>query len=290
MLDSLRYSTIARPSGGFAMIAIDARESMRQIFRLSERPDADGDVTAFKRSVALELGALASAVLCDLDLGGQAIDVMKSEHPETGLIVAVDAFDEPRYGPLRESRLDLAAVDRAVAAGADALKLYLFWRPDAQSPARLDDARHFVDRCRELGVLSLIEGIVAGGAKTPNFDDALIRAAEAFGHVGPDLYKTHVPTLGVGDPAEIRRQSQRLTDVVGVPWVVLSNGVDQGRFFMAVQASCAGGASGVLAGRAVWRSALAYADPALELRTSGHARLQKISAIVDAHARPWFAA
>lgn len=282
------YDAIARPSGGLCMVAIDARESMRALVRDAARPDSDGDLSAFKQLVAREMAPLASAVLCDPTYGQAAMHVLRDEHPATGLIVAVDRFDEPRYGPLRESTLDSDAMALAVASGGvSALKLYLFWRPEAEVHFRKDDARRFVEGCRDLEVLALLEGVVTGDADDPSFNDSLVRAAEQMGALAPDVYKTQVPTFGRADDDIIERESHRVSDAVGVPWVVLSNGVASDRFSSAVAAACRGGASGVLAGRGVWRAALSSPDPAEELETGGRARLQELVDIVDQHARPW---
>jgi sulfofructosephosphate aldolase len=54
-----------------------------------------------------------------------------------------------------------------------------------------------------------------------------------------------------------------------------------------VAASCRGGASGLLAGRGVWRAALATDDPEAELATHGRQRLRALLDVVDAEARPW---
>jgi sulfofructosephosphate aldolase len=261
---------------------------MRALFRDAGRPDSDDDLAAFKTLTAREVGGSASAVLCDPMYGNAAIEVMRTEHPGTGLIVAVDHFDEPRYGPLRESSLDLDAMDRAVAGGGvSALKLYLFWRPGADHPFLADDARRFVERCHELGVLALLEGVVTAAPGDPAFDDSLVRAAEQMGALGPDVYKTQLPTFGRGDDESVERQARRVSDAIGVPWVVLSNGVAPERFETALAAACRGGASGLLAGRGVWRAALSSPDPSRELATSGRSRLQTLIDVVDANARPW---
>ncbi len=291
MLDRDRtalYDAISRPAGGFAMVALDARESMRRIFRDAGRPHDDADLSSFKELSVHRVAPQASAVLCDPLLGANAIDAMRRDHPGTGLIVAVDRFDEPRYGPLSESTLDSAAMDRAVGGGGvSALKLYLFWRPDGEPHFRADDARRFVERCRELGVLALLEGVVTAGPDDHGFDDALVRAAEELGRFAPDVYKTQLPTFGRADDDVVEREARRITEAVGVPWVVLSNGVAGDRFVSAVKAACHGGASGLLAGRGVWRAALAAEDPDAELATSGRERLRDLVEVVDAHARPW---
>lgn len=282
------YDAIARPGGGFAMVALDARESMRGIFRDAGRSHEDEDLASFKELAVHQVAPIASAVLCDPLLGGRAIAAMRRDHPRTGLIVAVDRFDEPRYGPLAETSLDVDAMDAAVAGGGvTALKLYLFWRPDGEPHFRADDARRFVEHSHELGVLALLEGVVTASPDDPAFDDALVRAAEDFGRFAPDVYKTQLPTFGRGDDATVEREARRITDAVGVPWVVLSNGVDADRFVSAVAASCRGGASGLLAGRGVWRAAVSTDDPEAELATGGRDRLSALVDVVDAEARPW---
>jgi sulfofructosephosphate aldolase len=282
------YDAIARPGGGFAMVALDARESMRALFRDSGRADEDADLSDFKELAVHQVAATASAVLCDPRFGGAAIEAMRREHPTTGLIVAVDRFDEPRYGPLAETYLDVDAMDAAVAGGGvSALKLYLFWRPNGQPHFRADDARRFVEHAHELGVLALLEGVVTSSPDHPGFDDALVRAAEDFGAFGPDVYKTQLPTFGRGDDETVEREARRITDAVGVPWVVLSNGVQPDRFVSAVAAACRGGASGLLAGRGVWRAALDTDDPEAELASGGQRRLRALVDVVDSEARPW---
>lgn len=282
------YDSIALPSGGFAMVAVDARESMRALFRDAARADSDHDVSLFKERVVQQLAPVASAVLCDPMLGQGAIEAMRRDHPDTGLIVAVDHFEEPRYGPLVEARLDIDSMDRVIAGGGiSALKLYLFWRPDAEPHFRAHDAQRFVERAHELGVLALLEGVVTARPDDPAFDDALVRAAEEFGRFSPDVYKTQLPTFGRADDARIEREARRVSDAVGVPWVVLSNGVEADRFTTAVAAACRGGASGMLAGRAVWKAALTVDDASEELASGGRQRLHDLVEVVDAHARPW---
>jgi sulfofructosephosphate aldolase len=72
-----------------------------------------------------------------------------------------------------------------------------------------------------------------------------------------------------------------------MPWVVLSNGVELDNFPGAVEAACKAGASGFLAGRAIWSDLVLEDDPAPRLREVALPRLERLAAIVDAHGRPW---
>jgi sulfofructosephosphate aldolase len=71
---------------------------------------------------------------------------------------------------------------------------------------------------------------------------------------------------------------------------VLSQGVAPEDFPRAVEAACKGGASGMLAGRAVWTPALVADDPTEALRSYSIPRLEELARIVDANGRPWPAA
>jgi sulfofructosephosphate aldolase len=77
----------------------------------------------------------------------------------------------------------------------------------------------------------------------------------------------------------VKAAAAELTRIVGVPWVVLSNGVAPEDFTAAAVEAVSGGADGFLAGRAVWASSLAAPVPAEELATNSRAGL---AALVDA--------
>jgi sulfofructosephosphate aldolase len=116
---------------------------------------------------------------------------------------------------------------------------------------------------------------------------AVVEAARELSSVGPSLYKVEVPLHGRGDPAELARRCTEIDAAVECPWVVLSSGVDPADFPHAVEVACRAGASGILAGRAVWSGAVAAADPASALREEAVPRLRRLGEIVDRHGRPW---
>jgi sulfofructosephosphate aldolase len=173
-----------------------------------------------------------------------------------------------------------------VRNGVVALKLLVIWRDDAQRSRRVDMARRFSELARSHGLLSVLEPVVRG---PEGFDReaAIVEAAAELAQTGCDLYKCEVPTHGTGEPAEITEWSQRIDAAVPCPWVVLSQGVDPARYPAAVEAACKGGASGMLAGRAVWTATLAADDPTELLRAHSAPRLQELAQIVDEHGRPW---
>ncbi|MCW2975660.1 MAG: hypothetical protein JWM06_941 [Actinomycetia bacterium] len=278
---------IARPSGVFCMVAMDQRESLRSMLRDRGKPDGDQAVVDFKLAVARELGPYGSGFLIEQ---GPAFDeiVRGGILPKAcGLLVAADALDQERGGMVEDTSLD-PAVDpyAAASAGAAGLKLLVIWRDDAERPRRLVLAKTFVETASEAGLLSVLEGIVRG-PEGYDRDAAIVEAAEELASVGPSLYKVEVPAHGKGDEAELSARCAAIDNVVDVPWVVLSNGVAPEDFPAAVAAACAAGASGFLAGRALWTSVLDADDPAPLLRERSVPRLQELVELVDAKGRPW---
>jgi sulfofructosephosphate aldolase len=285
-----RLSALARPGGSFAMLAIDQRESLRTLLVAAGGAGTDQDLRDFKVAVARSLSPAASGMLVDRDYGLAAVAESGALAPSCGLIVAVDRLIQPPGGVLEWSELDRAAMTEDLAEqGARALKFLVVWRPDQPVSRRADMVGDFVDRCRTLGLLSVLEGLVQvpGGGLGPDMDAAIQAAAEEFAPYRPDLYKTHVPTHGHGTAEEMTAASEQITRVLTCPWVVLSAAVPVDLFPQAVEAACKGGASGFLAGRGVWGPSVRAPQPEVDLATGARARFDRLVAVVDAHARPW---
>jgi len=148
---------------------------------------------------------------------------------------------------------------------------------------RVTMVEEFVDLCRAAGLLSIIEPVAKGrtDGRPSDVEAGVVAAARELGSLGADLYKAEVPFKGKGDQDLVRRGCADITQAVNGPWVVLSSGVPQDAFPEAVQLAMGEGASGFLAGRAVWASCIGAADVEHELRTSAVQRLQRLSAVVD---------
>lgn len=286
-------ASIARPGGGLAMIAMDQRESLRHMFDLAGagRP-SDAVLEGFKRDVAAELSDLASGFLVDRDFGGMRILADGLLPRDCGFILAADALTQEDGGPVEETALDPAALDDATTDGVAAIKLLIIWRRDEKREQRVALAEEFVTAARERGVLSVLEPVVRAtpaevDAGTWNTEEAIREAARELSPLGASLYKVQVPLGGTGSPEEQRAASDELARDITGPWVVLSQGVGLDRFADAVEAACRAGASGFLAGRALWSDVVGASDVPTTLRERSRPRLERLVEIVDAHARPW---
>lgn len=271
----MTLDVLARDTGTFVMVAMDQRESLRTMLGEHHAPPIpDERLVAFKLAVAEELAPYASGFLID---GRYGFDRVRLP-PGCALLLAADALVQEPGGLVEDTELDDELdVAGAAAAGVAALKLLVIWRRDGEGERRVELSRRFVELCRAHGLLSVLEGVVR--TAPDERDDAIVEAARELALIGPSLYKVEVPT-----------ELDRCADIdaaVGCPWVVLSSGVEPDAFPAAVEAACRAGASGLLAGRAVWRAALPADDPRPLLREHSVPMLRRLGDIVDRHGRPW---
>lgn len=274
----MSLSALARPDGGYAMLALDQRESMRDL--LGDKED-DG-LRRFKTEAASALSPHVSAILLDRLYGVRTQPAWAGSTP---LILAADHFEQPSGQPVQTSTLDAGVTPALVAeVGASALKFLALWRRDEDPAPRRDLAASFVALAADCGVPAVLEGIVRPGSDgwrdRHDRDDAIVEAAAELAEAGPDLYKAEVPG-DAAEPETVTAAAATLTAAVACPWVILSNGVEPDMFPDAVEAACRGGASGFLAGRAVWTAAARSADPSSALVTDAVARMNAMTARLD---------
>ncbi|NEE03831.1 hypothetical protein [Phytoactinopolyspora halotolerans] len=276
-------------AGGYAMLALDQRESLRAMF--GQRADGswvdDDELRRFKRQATEVLAPHASAVLLDRPyaIDGHRPDWVSDAY---GLIVAADALDQQTGGPVRNTTFDeQVTVEFLHRVRADAIKFLVIWRPGTGKEERADVVARTVEVARDAGVASLVEAIVAtdDGSPWPSEAErhqAIFAAAEEIAPYRPDLYKAQVPGYVPGDLSRVADQARTITEIVGTDWVVLSNGIAREDFADAVRESVRGGAKGFLAGRAVWADLVGSADTPSMLAQISIPRLQQLTGIVDA--------
>ena len=288
----LPLTKLAQPSGVLAMVAVDQREALRGMFAAHQRTSVlDSQLTTFKVDVARELSPFASALLVDQEFGIDAIINQRALRGSCGLIAAADLLVGPPGGAATDTAID-PDVDpiRMRDIGSVGLKFLILWRSDESPDARAQLVEDFNVLCKKSGLPSIIEIIVkppTDTSKSFNREEELILAAKEAAAWKPDLYKAEVPFHGEGNLAAITKNAERISEAIGSPWVVLSNGVKQPFFNDAVRACAMGGASGFLAGRAVWADIVGAADIPKALRDVSVPRLKQLAEIVDAHAKPW---
>jgi sulfofructosephosphate aldolase len=271
---------LRQPNGGFAMLALDQRESLRTMLVQGGAGSDDQAIVAFKHTAVRLLAGLTSAVLLDRPFG--LVDGAPSLPPECVLIIAADELEQPRGGPVMGSDLDpLVNVELIHSMGAAALKLLVLWRAGSGKDRRDDLVGRFLDLCHRAGVASVLEGVTRppiGQAwrSATEQQDAILATATEFSPARPSLYKAEVPGFGRLEPEELTSRARQITQVLSSPWVALSSGVKPDDFPAAVEAACRGGADGFLAGRAIWADSVGVDDVAGHLKKNATSRLEAL--------------
>ena len=189
------------------------------------------------------------------------------------------------------------SVSQIKRMGADAVKLLIYYHPDAANAEEQERLLiEVAEQCSDVDLPLFLE--VLTYPIDPALDkltdearrDAVIRSARRLTALGGDVYKCEFPyDAGVTDKARWEESCAELEEASAIPWVILSAGVDDATFEAQTLAACQAGASGVLVGRSVWKESAHMEAPERDawLASTGAGRMQRLVDIVEAEAVPW---
>ncbi|MCK5576850.1 MAG: tagatose 1,6-diphosphate aldolase [Dehalococcoidales bacterium] len=295
---------IADQSGIFNMCAIDHRGSLRQLICQEEDEVCDGAMIDFKLELCSHLAPYASAVLLD-PIYGAAQCISHGVIPkDSGLLVSLEATG---YAGDRENRrtrlLEGWSVAKTKRMGASAVKLLLYYRPDLNELAaqQLDTVNAVARDCIEHDIPLLVEAVsypVGDEVSNPRLfaehkARLVIDTARDITGLPIDILKAEFPDdlRYKADKSELSEHCRELDAASPVPWVILSAGVDYELFRRQVEIACRAGASGFLAGRAIWQEAVAIENVRQRseyLGTVAVERLKELNEIAGKYAVPWY--
>jgi tagatose-1,6-bisphosphate aldolase len=288
----------ASERGTFTVLALDHRQNLRKALHPGDPAAATYDeMVSFKRAVVRSLAPVATGTLLDPEIGAAQCIADGSLPAGAGLIVAIEATGFEGPSTARVSRvLDGWSVDAAKRMGASAAKLLVYYHPEAANAA---DQEALVGRvaadCRAVDLALFVEplsfSLVDGEKLTGEARrEVVIETARRLTAIGGDVLKAEFPyDASVTDRSRWKAACDALNAASRVPWVLLSGGVDDATFEAQVEAACAAGASGVLAGRSVWEGAATLDEAARDafLATTGRDRLRRLVELVDGAGLPW---
>jgi tagatose 1,6-diphosphate aldolase len=301
---------LADPAGRLKMIAIDQRTPlMEPIARKRGSAEAAyDDIAAVKVALTRHLSPHATAMLMDPNYAYPRCAGEMST--ATGLCLSAEHHvtrDEGR-GRL-SSTIPSWGVRQIRRIGGDAVKLLVWYRPDAHESVR-EHQQAFVRRigqeCREHDIVLLLEllvyplpgeapGFVAANRRRLVLDSMRDFAAPGY---GVDIYKLEPPAVlrDVPDPDGPQAgTTQRIYDELGAlatrPWVLLSAAAGPADFQRSLTYALRAGASGYLCGRAIWQDAFEHFPDLLamerELATGSVRYVQSLNGLTDRLAVPW---
>ncbi|MEM1314837.1 MAG: tagatose 1,6-diphosphate aldolase [Pseudomonadota bacterium] len=305
---------LADDAGRFKMTAVDQRPPIKgpiaRHLGVDEAPWQE--VARFKALLVETLQDRSSALLLDPHYAiPRAFDLLS---PRKGLVVTLEdsRFQETPGGRL-SAEIDDWSVAKIRRMGGDAVKVLAWYRPDASAEIRTaqqDFAKRVGEACARHDIPYLFELLVyplAGEAGTVDYveqpgkrADHVLASVEEFAKpdYGVDIFKLESPMAATDVPERAGSgEAQALFDemgrLAGRPWVMLSAGAGKAAFRNVLAHACAAGASGFLAGRAIWLDAFQrYPDwDAMRagLEGEGEAYMDDLNALTDAGATPWHA-
>jgi tagatose-1,6-bisphosphate aldolase len=286
----------ATDRGTFAILALDHRQNLRRMLDPVYPEAVPGEKLAeFKGAAVRQLGAHASGLLLDPEYGLDAVrDRPNPAH--VGLLLALEATDYEGEGTDRRSRLlDGWSVAQAKAAGAAAAKLLLYYQPDAPGAAAQERLLSDVAaQCRAADLALFVEALTFSTAGAPLAGEGRRRAvaetARRLSRIGGDVLKAEFPYgADVADEGKWADACAEMTSASALPWVLLSGGVEHDTFVRQAAVACRAGASGVVAGRAVWGEAVPLGPSERDrfLAEIGVPRLKTLVDVARELGRPW---
>ena len=309
---------VSNDRGVIAAAAMDQRGSLQKSLG-KERGAAAGanDLEVFKTLVTEVLTRYASAILLDPEYGLPAAEHRNGK----GLLLAYEktGYDATTPGRMPDL-LDHWSVRRLVDAGADCIKILLYYTPFERP--EINDVKHaFIERigdeCRAHDIPFFLEfvGYDANGGDEKTCEYARKKPGIVAGAMaefskpryGIDVLKVEVPIVmefvaGTktyrGESAYTRAEAlehfRRAAETTTLPFIYLSAGVSNPVFIETLELAAESGVAfnGVLCGRATWKDGIrVFAIDGPDafrqwLETTGTENIQNVNKALEA-ATPW---
>lgn len=306
---------MADATGRFRMTAVDQRPPIKNPIRAKRgTPEAPWeDVAGFKELLIRELQAESSAMLLDPHYAyPRGVTMLDAR---LGLILTLEdsIFQETPGGRL-SAQIDDWSVEKIKRAGGDAVKVLTWYRPDADAgvcAAQRDFTQRIGEACARYDIPFVFELLVYPLAKdaeqTTEYVEMKTKQAQlvidsvrefADPRFGVDLFKLEspvpagdVPEPGSPGSAAVQALFDELDRAAGRPWVMLSAGAGMTEFRRVLHYAYGAGASGYLAGRAIWLEAFQrfpdWDGIRDELRGAAVPYMRELNELTGAMARPW---
>ena len=289
-------SSIANSDGVFSIVAMDQRNTLKKMFAAVGVTATDDDMMQAKIAVASALSKAGSGILLDPTWGVPAVNQNDILPTSCGLLIAAENPDRGNFnGEPRPTKMPGQDAAWVKSLGGQAVKVLVSMHPGRVRNAGEPDltsetvelVRSIVADCKAQGIPSVIENLIyplpnAEPLTDEQKENLIVESAILLNETKPDLLKLEFPIT--------ERGCKRLADSLTVPWAVLSAGVAFEQFKKAIILSCdAGGASGFIAGRSIWKEAIGMSKVEQDkfLTSTAVARLEELNQTVLGRAVPW---
>ena len=286
------YQQICGANGLMMVVAADQRGGMRKVLaetKAEQEAIDEATLGVVKAGIVTHLANKASCILLDAVCAVPGVVDDGVLDRDTGLLIGLDAsgWDTDANG-YRISKLVPGITARRVRElGGTGAKLMVYLRPDTPeaNETNLQIIRDCIADFAAEDLLLVVEILTyqldgeSDEAYRAAFPGLIVDSARISVELGSKVLKLPYP----GTP-EACAEITKICD--GIPWAVLSAGVDHETFIGQVATAMENGASGVIAGRALWKDCISLdADVRADrLERIASARLAEIQSVLDRHA------
>jgi len=296
---------VADGNGFLTICAIDHRGALQRAMNEKD-PDAVTfqDMVNFKLDLCRAVAPYASAVLLD-PVYGAAQAVASGILPgHIGLLVSLEktGYSGEKTARITELLPDWS-VEKVKRMGASAVKLLVYFRPDLKEIAskQLDLLARVADQCVREDIPLLVEPVSYPveevGVSSSKFaemkPELVIETARQITALPIDVLKAEFPADMdfEQDEKKLLPLCQELDRASQLPWVLLSAGADFRTFKKQVEIACKAGASGFLAGRALWQEGVQIRSREERMnffKSTAAPRLKELADLVNEYGKPWY--
>jgi len=296
---------LADDDGFLNICAVDHRGALQRALN-EKNPDAVSyqDMVDFKLDLCRAVVPFVSAVLLDPVYGASQAIAAGILPGHVGLLVSMEktGYSGESTARLTELLPDWN-VSKAKRMGASAVKLLIYFRPDLKDVAsrQLELVARLAEECVEEDIPLLVEPVSYPvervGVSSRKFADMkpelVIETARQITALPIDVLKAEFPAdvSFERDEAKLLGYCQELDRTSRLPWVLLSAGVDFPAFKNQVEIACKAGASGFLAGRALWQEGAQIHSREERMdffKNTAASRIRELTELVNKYGKPWY--
>jgi len=296
---------VADDNGFLTICAIDHRGALQRAMN-KQNPDAVTyqDMVDFKLDLCRAVAPYVSAVLLDPIYGAAQAIAAGILPGHIGLLVSLE---KTGYSGEKTARITELlpgwSVGKVKRMGASAVKLLVYFRPDLKEIAarQLDLLVKVADQCIKEDIPLLVEPVSYPveevGVSAHKFADMkpelVIETARQITSLPIDVLKAEFPTDMdfEHDEKKLLQLCQELDRASRLPWVLLSAGADFKTFGKQIEIACKAGASGFLAGRALWQEGVQIRSREERMnffKSTAAPRLKELAEMVNKYGKPWY--
>jgi len=285
---------ISSKRGTITALALDHRQNLR---KANPAFMDDAELSRFKLDITSALGSKATAVLLDPEVSAAQAIAQRVLPNNSGLIVAVESTGYTGDATARHARIIPGwSVEKAKRMGASAVKLLVYYHPDASTAKEIEDfTSSIVEDCRKHDLVLMLEPLSYSLHENKKLSSdekcyVVVETAKRLTPLQVDLLKAEFPLdANELDESKWMDACREISSASRAPWILLSAAVDYDTFVRQVTVACNAGASGIAVGRAVWKEAIAMSgmERSEFLHKVARPRISRLTSLCHALAKPF---